>query len=88
VKSGSGNADPVTLGRKNATMLSVNASRTPFAVPFSSNASPACVGAMSWKLPGTVTVAHADGTDVSRSAAGPAGAEGIWLIASDRVSGC
>jgi hypothetical protein len=32
-----------------------------------------------WKLAGLVTVAHADGTDVARSAAGRVGAEAIWL---------
>lgn len=36
-------------------------------------------GAMDWKLAGMVTVAHGDGPDVSRSAAGRAGAEGIWV---------
>jgi hypothetical protein len=36
-------------------------------------------GAMDWKLAGLVTVAHADGRDVARSAAGRAGAEAIWL---------
>ena len=36
-------------------------------------------GAMDWKLAGLVTVAHAEGPDVSRSAAGRAGAEAIWL---------
>ena len=36
-------------------------------------------GAMDWKLAGMVTLAHADGTDVTRSAAGRAGAEGIWI---------
>jgi len=36
-------------------------------------------GVMDWKLAGLVTVAHADGADVSRSAAGRAGAEGIWI---------
>jgi hypothetical protein len=36
-------------------------------------------GAMEWKLAGLVTVAHAEGADVARSAAGRAGAEGIWL---------
>jgi hypothetical protein len=36
-------------------------------------------GAMTWKLAGLVTVAAGDGPDVSRSAAGRAGAEGIWL---------
>lgn len=37
---------------------------------------------MSWKLAGVVTIAHQDGPDVSRSAAGRAGAEGIWLPTS------
>ena len=36
-------------------------------------------GAMDWKLAGLVTVAAGDGPDVSRSAAGRAGAEGVWL---------
>jgi hypothetical protein len=36
-------------------------------------------GAMEWKLAGLVTVAHAEGADVARSAAGRTGAEGIWL---------
>jgi hypothetical protein len=36
-------------------------------------------GAMEWKLAGLVTVAHAQGPDTSRSAAGRAGAEAIWL---------
>jgi hypothetical protein len=36
-------------------------------------------GAMEWRLAGLVTVAHGEGPDVSRSAAGRAGAEGIWL---------
>jgi hypothetical protein len=36
-------------------------------------------GALEWKLAGLVTVAHAEGADVARSAAGRAGAEGIWL---------
>jgi hypothetical protein len=36
-------------------------------------------GRMDWKLLGLVTVAHADGQDVSRSAAGRAGAEAVWL---------
>jgi hypothetical protein len=34
---------------------------------------------MDWKLAGLITVAGAHGQDVSRSAAGRAGAEGIWL---------
>ena len=36
-------------------------------------------GAMEWKLAGLVTVAHGEGAEVSRGAAGRAGAEGIWL---------
>jgi Family of unknown function (DUF6920) len=36
-------------------------------------------GGMDWKLAGLITVAHAEGHDVSRSAAGRAGAEAIWL---------
>jgi hypothetical protein len=36
-------------------------------------------GRMTWKLAGLVTVAHEDGPDVSRSAAGRGGAEGLWL---------
>jgi hypothetical protein len=36
-------------------------------------------GAARWRLAGLVTVADGDGPDVSRSAAGRAGAEGIWL---------
>ena len=36
-------------------------------------------GGMDWKLAGLVTVAHAQGPDVSRSAAGRAGAEAVWL---------
>ena len=36
-------------------------------------------GAMRWKLAGLVTVAAGEGADISRSAAGRAGAEGIWL---------
>ena len=36
-------------------------------------------GAMEWKLAGLVTVAAGAGPDVSRSAAGRAGAEGTWL---------
>ena len=34
---------------------------------------------MRWRLAGLVTVAAGDGPDVSRSAAGRAGAEGVWL---------
>jgi hypothetical protein len=37
------------------------------------------VGRMDWKLAGLVTVVHAEGPDVARSAAGRAGAEAIWL---------
>jgi uncharacterized protein DUF6544 len=36
-------------------------------------------GGMDWKLAGLVTVMHADGPDVSRAAAGRAGAEAIWV---------
>jgi len=36
-------------------------------------------GVMTWKLAGLVTVAAGEGPDISRSAAGRAGAEGIWL---------
>jgi hypothetical protein len=36
-------------------------------------------GGMDWKLAGLVSVAHAQGPDVARSAAGRAGAEAIWL---------
>ena len=36
-------------------------------------------GLLDWKLAGLVTVAHGEGPDISRSAAGRAGAEGIWL---------
>jgi hypothetical protein len=36
-------------------------------------------GGQDWKLAGLVTVAHAEGSDVARSAAGRAGAEAIWL---------
>lgn len=36
-------------------------------------------GAMDWKLAGTVILAHTDGVDASRSAAGRAGAEAIWV---------
>ena len=36
-------------------------------------------GAMRWRLAGLVPVATGEGPDVSRSAAGRAGAEGIWL---------
>lgn len=37
------------------------------------------VGGMNWKLGGLLTVAHAEGIDVSRSAAGRGGAESIWI---------
>ena len=37
------------------------------------------IGGIEWKLAGLLTVAHAQGQDVSRSAAGRAGAEAIWL---------
>jgi hypothetical protein len=36
-------------------------------------------GAQEWKLAGLVTVLRADGPDTSRSAAGRAGAEAIWV---------
>jgi hypothetical protein len=36
-------------------------------------------GAMRWRLAGLVTVAAGEGPDVSRSAAGRAGGEGVWL---------
>ena len=36
-------------------------------------------GTMRWKLAGLVTVAAGEGADISRSAAGRAGAEGVWL---------
>ena len=36
-------------------------------------------GMMDWKLFGLVRVAHAEGADVARSAAGRAGAEAVWL---------
>jgi hypothetical protein len=35
-------------------------------------------GGMDWKLAGLATVAHAEGADTSRSAAGRAAAEGMW----------
>lgn len=34
---------------------------------------------MDWKLLGIARVAHADGPDVARSAAGRCGAEGVWV---------
>ena len=37
------------------------------------------VGGMVWKLAGLVTVAAGQGSDVSRSAAGRAGAEAVWV---------
>lgn len=37
------------------------------------------LGAMRWRLLGLLTVAEADGPDVSRSAAGPVAGEAIWL---------
>jgi hypothetical protein len=36
-------------------------------------------GGMDWRLAGLVTLAHGEGPDVSRSAAGRAGAEAIWV---------
>jgi hypothetical protein len=36
-------------------------------------------GVADWRLAGLLPVMHAAGTDVSRSAAGRAGAEGVWL---------
>ncbi len=36
-------------------------------------------GLLDWKVAGLITVAHAEGADVSRSAAGRGGAEAIWL---------
>jgi hypothetical protein len=36
-------------------------------------------GAMNWRVAGLVTVAHGEGCDVSRSAAGRAAAEAIWV---------
>jgi hypothetical protein len=36
-------------------------------------------GGMDWRLAGLITVLHADGPDVSRSAAGRAGAEAMWV---------
>jgi hypothetical protein len=36
-------------------------------------------GGMDWKIAGLVTVAHEDGPDVSRSAAGRGGAEAVWI---------
>jgi hypothetical protein len=37
------------------------------------------LGVMDWKLLGLLRVAHADGPDASRSAAGRAGAEAVWV---------
>ena len=37
------------------------------------------VGAMDWKFLGLLRVAHAGGPDASRSAAGRAGAEAVWV---------
>jgi hypothetical protein len=36
-------------------------------------------GAMDWRLAGLLTLLHAEGPDVSRSAAGRAGAEALWV---------
>ena len=36
-------------------------------------------GAMDWKLLGLIRIMHADGSDLSRSAAGRAGAEAVWV---------
>jgi hypothetical protein len=36
-------------------------------------------GTMDWRLLGLVTVAHAEGADATRSAAGRAGGEAVWL---------
>jgi hypothetical protein len=36
-------------------------------------------GAMNWKVLGLVRVMHADGPDISRSAAGRVGAEAVWV---------
>jgi hypothetical protein len=36
-------------------------------------------GVMDWKLAGLVTVVHADGADLSRSSAGRAGGEAMWV---------
>jgi hypothetical protein len=47
------------------------------------------VGGMRWRLAGLVTVARAEGPDVSRSAAGRAGAEAVWVpTALLPASGC
>lgn len=37
------------------------------------------VGAVDWRLAGLVSVAHGEGAEVSRSAAGRAGAEALWV---------
>ena len=37
------------------------------------------VGAMDWKLLGLIRVMHAEGPDISRSSAGRAGAEAMWV---------
>lgn len=37
------------------------------------------VGAMHWKAAGLITVAHGEGPDVSRSAAGRGGVEAVWV---------
>lgn len=37
------------------------------------------VGSMDWKLAGLINLSHADGPDLSRSAAGRGGAEAVWL---------
>lgn len=39
-------------------------------------------GAMDWRLAGLLRVAHADGPDVSRSSAGRAGVEAMWVPTS------
>jgi hypothetical protein len=36
-------------------------------------------GAMNWKLLGLIPIVHAEGSDVSRSAAGRAAAEAVWV---------
>jgi hypothetical protein len=36
-------------------------------------------GAMDWKVAGVITVAHGEGPDVSRSAAGRGAAEAVWV---------
>lgn len=37
------------------------------------------VGGMDWKLAGLINLPHADGPDISRSAAGRGGAKAVWL---------